>query len=682
MSPQDPPSPETGPAIIPEFAQQLDRLVALARKGHRPGSPLNNPSEEWLAGQMRVLQDLPSDQQDRLLAEAREIGREAAAANAEGKAAVRAWPDVAVRLDTKGLGFFSQLGVVRRPDLTKYFIDGFTPNRDALAFSEDDQALFAEVFGYINEYLERRLESGEDVIQSDRQIGDAPGRSYHARQLLFGVRYLQIPLMWRQLTFDLPGARSREAPDIMEVSIPHWLDDLGMPQDLKDRLQAAGMTQLVFKAPTKGLSLHLGFDYVGEHKMGPLSVAMFLVKQKKGLAIQGAVSLARAKTIHGPGKTTALVTIGPSLHGKSTLTIMLELANTELTPLLGLEPGPDEGVYPMNDDIVLLQPLDWPIQTTIRGRHVTIPYGIDGTENNFYAMPSGLNVEDDPITFEAVRGTKEAPNSEEALENVPVVSNEGSWEPDFFSNPVRNMRVTLSRSRLITRKGTRGVIEAITGVRGRDPVHVPMEHHRQGVLAGGHAPEHGHSAAAAGVVEAVHPDTHVRGSGADGGGRRGDRQALRGVFLRPVHHRAGGRQRKPDVPRAAGTGTRGDAPGVLRIQHRRSGSGQQRRGQRAAVQEGSQGADPDAAGGAAAGGGEVRARPDIGVGRGGGHRGRQRARSGGPAAGVAAQGHIRGTRLRTAHGGVEPAALLRQRRPRQGGDPALHKGGQRAVRTE
>ena len=210
--------------------------------------------------------------------------------------------------------------------------------------------------------------------------------------------------------------------------------------------------------------------------MGPLSVAMFLVKQKKGLAIQGAVSLARAKTIHGAGKTTALVTIGPSLHGKSTLTIMLELANTQLGSLLGLTPDPDEGVYPMNDDIVLLQPLDWPIQTTIQGRPVTIPYGIDGTENNFYAMPSGLNVEDDPITYEAVRGTKAAPNPQEVLENVPVVLNEGNWEPDFFSNPVRNMRVTLSRSRLVSRKGTRGVIKSITGVRETDPVHVPMEH--------------------------------------------------------------------------------------------------------------------------------------------------------------------------------------------------------------
>ena len=45
----------------------------------------------------------------------------------------QAWPGVAVRLNSGGLGFFSQLGVVRRPDLTQYYVDGFTPNRDALS---------------------------------------------------------------------------------------------------------------------------------------------------------------------------------------------------------------------------------------------------------------------------------------------------------------------------------------------------------------------------------------------------------------------------------------------------------------------------------------------------------------------------------------------------------------------
>ena len=112
---------------------------------------------------------------------------------------------------------------------------------------------------------------------------------------------------------------------------------------------------------------------------------------------------------------------------------------------------PEEGIYPMNDDIVLLQRLSEPAETVRGGNRIRVPYGIDGTENNFYAMPFGLNEEDDPITYAAVRGTKEAPNAQETLENVPV--NIDHDTPDFMDNPVRNMRVTLSRQRLLDRKG-------------------------------------------------------------------------------------------------------------------------------------------------------------------------------------------------------------------------------------
>ena len=466
-------SPLAGPAINQAFERELNELVALARKGHQSGSEYLNPSDDWLISRMPILQDIPPDKMEELLKEAAQITTQAEEANAAGRAAQRAWPEVVVRLDTGGLAFFSQLGVVRRPDLTQYFIDGFSANRDALAFSEDNQALFAEVFSYINKALVKHLEAGDTVIQTDRQVGDAPGRSFHARQMLFGARYLQIPIMWRQLTFDLPESEHSKSPDILEVSLPNWMNDLGLPEELKDRITASGITQLVFKAPTKGLSLHLGFDYVGEHKMGPLSVAMFLVKQVQGVAIQAALSMARVKTLEGKFKNTALLTVGPSLHGKSTLTIMIELVNSELGTSLGLAADSQEGVYPMNDDIVLLQPLKEPINTDIDGKPVTISYGIDGTENNFYAMPFGLNQAEDPITFEAVRGTSEAPNTQEALENVPIVIEDAT--PNFLSNPVRNMRVTLSRSRLVARKGAQQLLESITKGRESNSVHVPME---------------------------------------------------------------------------------------------------------------------------------------------------------------------------------------------------------------
>ncbi len=466
-------SPLAAPAVNPDFLKELDQLVGLASSGQKTDSQYFNPPNDWLFGHISVLQDLPEAERAKILSEASRLVKEAEEANTAGRAATRAWPEVVVRLDSGGLAFFSQLGVVRRPDLTQYFIDGFPKNRDALAFNEDSQSLFAEVFTYINRYMAEQFSAGKTIVQSDRQICDAPGRSFHARQLLFGTRYVQIPLMWRQLTFELPQAEHTGKPHILEVSIPHWLEDLGLPDDLKARINESGLTKLVFKAPTKGLSLHLGFDYVGEHKMGPLSIAMFLVKQKQGLAIQAALSMARVKTLTNAVKNTAVITVGPSLHGKSTLTIMIELAKSELAQKLGLSEDPEEGVYPMNDDIVLLQPLAQLVDVDRQGKKVRITHGIDGTENNFYAMPFGLNQEEDPITFEAVRGTKEVPNDQETLENVPVNVQEAT--PNYLLNPVRNMRVTLSRPRLIARKNAQHLIETITEGGLSDSVHVPME---------------------------------------------------------------------------------------------------------------------------------------------------------------------------------------------------------------
>ncbi len=462
-----------GPPINPNFVRELDELVALGRRGHRQDCSLFNPPDQTLFDGMPVFQDMPPDQQQQALQEFAQIRAEGEEANSAGRAAYRAGPRVVVRLDNGGLAYYSQLGVVRRPDLTQYFIDGFSRNRDALAFSEENQALFTEVFACINSRLKEHLDQGKTIIQTDRQICDAPGRSFHARQLLFGDTYLQLPIMWRLLTFELTESAKGEPPDILEVSIPNWLDDLGLPEDLKSRLLAAGLTQLVFKAPTKGLSLHLGFDYMGEHKMGPLSIAMAKVKRAKGLAVQAALSVARAKTVDGSTNNTALVTIGPSLHGKSTLTIMIELRASTLAQQLGVDKDPNEGVYPMNDDIVLLQAYGQPVEVERNGKKMVLTHGIDGTENNFYAVPFGLTHEDDPITYDVLRGTPDSPNSNETLENVVVDAESGV--PDYLQNPVRNMRMILSRPGLLKRKGVDGLIGAITGGRLNSSVHVPME---------------------------------------------------------------------------------------------------------------------------------------------------------------------------------------------------------------
>ncbi len=464
-------SPLEGPPIDRKFEAALNELASLAKEGQPSSAEFFNPPDEWLISRMNIFQDLSRQEQQHILEEYEKIRAEAAQANAEGKAAYRSGPDVVFRLDTGGLAFLSQLGVARRPDLTQYFIDGFSRNRDAIAFSEANQELFAQVLPYMTDHMKQSFAKGDTIVQTDRQICDAPGRSFHARQLLFGTRYLQIPYMWRQLTFPMPKSEQVGEPEILEVSAPRWLDDLGLPDDLKTRIKDANLTQLVFKAPTKGLSLHLGFDYVGEHKMGPLSIAMFLTKQNNGLALQAALSMARVKTIAGDVTNAAIVTTGPSLHGKSTLTIMIEPANSELSKRLGVTPAPGEGVYPMNDDIVLLQPMGNTPESIDIGS-VKPPYGIDGTENNFYAVPFGLTQKDDPITYDVLRGSKEKPNSEETLENVVIDTN----TPDFLQNPTRNMRMILSRPRLIARKGAQPVIEAITHGQMKDSVHVPMQH--------------------------------------------------------------------------------------------------------------------------------------------------------------------------------------------------------------
>jgi hypothetical protein len=463
-----------GPPINPAFKAALDELVATATGGQHESSSWFNPSDSWLVGHMRLLHELSESERDQVLTEAKQLEGSAAEANAEGRAAERVWPNVGIRLDNGGLASFSQLGVARRPDITKYFIDGFQKNRQSPVVDEDDQELLADILPYITEYMRQHFAAGDGIVQTDRQIGDAPGRSFHARQLLFGVGYPQVAYMWRQLTFELPAPERREAPHILEVSVPDWLSDLGLPADLKARIAKAGIDKLVFKAPTRGLSLHLGFDYVGEHKMGPLSIAMFKVKEAGGLAIQAALSMARSRDLTGTIKNTAVVTVGPSLHGKSTLTIMIELAGSELAGRLKLKADPEEGVYPMNDDIVMLQRLHPAGALQSGNGHAGPHYSIDGTEDNFYAVPFGLSREDDPITYDVVRGTVDAPNPQETLENVPVDPVTGI--PDYGHNPVRNMRMILSRTRLLERKGAQDLLGKMTDGTVNNSVHVPLDH--------------------------------------------------------------------------------------------------------------------------------------------------------------------------------------------------------------
>ena len=145
----------SGPNADANLINALDALVELARKGHKPSAEFFNPSEEWVVSKMRILQDLSEEDQEKWLDEARKVEEESERLNGEGRAADRAWPEVVVRLDNGGLSFFTQLGVARRPDLTQYFVDGFTRNRDSLAVSVELQALLSEIVPYITRYMDK-----------------------------------------------------------------------------------------------------------------------------------------------------------------------------------------------------------------------------------------------------------------------------------------------------------------------------------------------------------------------------------------------------------------------------------------------------------------------------------------------------------------------------------------------
>ena len=173
-----------GPFKVPAFSKALDDLLDVAKAGHGAGSEFFNPGYDWLIEKMRVFQDFDSSSQKTVIKDAEQLEKESIELNNEGKAGKKVWPDVAVRLETGGLGFFSQMGVARRPDLTQYYADGFTPNRDAISFSEENQELFAEIIPYITKKMGESFSSGHTIIQTDRQIGDAPGRSFHALSLI------------------------------------------------------------------------------------------------------------------------------------------------------------------------------------------------------------------------------------------------------------------------------------------------------------------------------------------------------------------------------------------------------------------------------------------------------------------------------------------------------------------
>ena len=205
-------SPLSGPEIVPDFEVALTRLCAIARRGQRVDSPLYNPSEEWIVGRMPIFQDLPEQNRSELLAEADALESEATEANAAGRAATKVWPETGIPAGQRRVGVLQPVGrgAPARPDPVLRGRVHPQPGRPGFLRGKPatvHPGVQPSVRQNGGPLRERRGHSGRPT----GRFAMRRERSFHARQLLFGTRYMQAPYMWRRLTFDLPQEQWQEA---------------------------------------------------------------------------------------------------------------------------------------------------------------------------------------------------------------------------------------------------------------------------------------------------------------------------------------------------------------------------------------------------------------------------------------------------------------------------------------
>ena len=193
---------------------------------------------------------------------------------------------------------------------------------------------------------------------------------------------------------------------------------------------------------------------------------------------------------------------------------------------------------------------------------------------------------------------------DETLENVPV--HVDSQEPNYLENPVRNMRMILSRRGLLQRKGAAGLIGKITGGRLSDSVHVPMESTDrvfwQEVMRQNTVIPPLRRLSLEQYIRVLMYGEAVQMGAAIGAIGRPYVEYFSDPFIIGLEDE----KRQPALPRSAAVGLGRDAAGVLRVQHRGSRSRQQRRSVGFALPQDTARADDDAAGSAAAERGQVR----------------------------------------------------------------------------
>ncbi len=176
---------------------------------------------------------------------------------------------------------------------------------------EKAQLLQREVLAYL---------ASQNIIQVDRKMGMGGKFSFHCR-LYITEKYARIAHMWYNTLFS---PTIQEAVDFTSIYVPEWPE------------------KIIVCDPQNRLTLILGTDYFGEAKKSFLRMAMYEVKQQKGLGLHAGSKVLRVKDKEGKMKEVGFILFGLSGTGKTTLTIHDH-------GLLG-----EEGAIVRQDDVVFM----------------------------------------------------------------------------------------------------------------------------------------------------------------------------------------------------------------------------------------------------------------------------------------------------------------------------------------
>jgi phosphoenolpyruvate carboxykinase (ATP) len=228
------------------------------------------------------------------------------------------------------------------------------------------------------------------TIRMDRIIGQG---STHLCRLYVSSDYPHIALYWGSMLFG--GVISpKEKPSFVTISIPEWRQ------------------QRIYVFPRSGITLLLGIDYMGEHKMSFLRQYLWAVKQKGMLGMHAASKVLRIHTPSGSLGNKGVLLLGLSGTGKTTLSVDSH----------GLQ-WP-ESVIIRQDDIVTLASDSRAL----------------GTEKNLYVKTEGVSPQNQPLLYRAVS------SSEALLENVMI---RADGTPDFQDTSyTANARAIIDRTAL------------------------------------------------------------------------------------------------------------------------------------------------------------------------------------------------------------------------------------------